>query len=155
MAATLPTMNTPSKTPNISRIDQPSHRTHGFFLRASRQGKIFSGFFSDKTYGGRAQALAAAQEHRVKLLKIVGLPLQKSRRLNAQIVRRRGRSGIHGVQRLIDRKVRPWRKYWVASWSPEPGVVRKRQFSIRKFGEVRAKQLAIRARREGLRSMAD
>jgi hypothetical protein len=148
-------MNTPSKTPGISRIDQPSHRTHGFFLRAARQGKIFSGFFSDKAYGGRAQALAAAQEHRVKLLKIVGLPFQKSRRLNAEIVRRRGRSGIYGVRRVINRQIRPWRKSWVAAWSPQPGVVRKKQFSIRKHGEERAKQLALRARRAGLRSMAD
>jgi hypothetical protein len=148
-------MNKPSKTPGISRIDQPSHRTQGFFLRAARHGKIFSGFFSDKAYGGRAPALAAAQEHRLKLLKIVGLPLHKSRRLNAEIVRRRGRSGIYGVQRAIDRKVKPWRKYWRATWSPKPGVVRKKQFSIRKFGEERAKQLAIRARRAGVRSMVD
>ena len=146
-------MNKPSKTPGISRIDQPSHRTHGFFLRASRHGKIFSGFFADKTYGGRAQALAAAQEHRLKLLKIVGLPLHKSRRLNAEIVRRLGRSGIYGVQRVINRKARPWRKYWVATWSPEPYVARRKMFSIRKFGEEQARQMAIRARRAGVGSM--
>lgn len=148
-------MNTPSKTPGISRIDQPSHRTHGFFLRAFRHGKIFSGFFSDKTYGGRAKALAAAQEHRGKLLKILGLPILKQRRLNAEIVRRRGRSGIHGVQRVIDRKIKPWRKYWQATWSPKPGLARRKQFSIRRFGEEKAKQLAIRARRAGLRSMVN
>lgn len=148
-------MNTPSKTPGICRIDQPSHRTHGFFLRAARNGEIYSAFYSDKRYGGKAAALAAAQEHRGKLLKILGLPIQKSRRLNAEIVRRKGRSGIYGVQRVIDRKVRPWRKSWRATWSPELGVVRKKQFSIRRFGEEKAKQLAIRARRAGLRSMVD
>jgi len=153
--AKLPIMNKPSKTPGICRIDQPSHHTHGFFLRAARQGEIFSGFFSDKAYGGRAAALAAAQEHRGKLLKILGLPVQKSRRLNAEIVRRRGRSGIYGVQRLINRRTKPWRKYLVAAWSPKLGVVRKKQFSIRKFGEEKAKQLAIRARRAGVRSMKE
>ena len=71
----------------------------------------------------------------------------------AQLVRRRGASGIHGVQRVIDRKSKPWRKYWRASWSPEPYVVRRKMFSIRKHGEERARQLAIRARRAGLRSM--
>jgi hypothetical protein len=150
-----PIMNKPSKTPNISRIDQPAHHTHGFFLRAARQGEIFSGFFSDKAYGGRAAALAAAQEHRGKLLKILGLPIHKSRRLNAEIVRRMGRSGIYGVQRVIDRKVRPWRKYWQAAWSPELGVVRKKQFSIRKFGEEEALRRAIRTRRAGVRSMKE
>jgi len=146
-------MRKPAKTPGISRIDQPSHRTHGFFLRATRQGAIFSAFFSDKTYGGRAQALAAAVEHRGKLLKILGLPAQKSRRDWAEMPRRNGRSGIVGVQRVINRRVRPWRKYWQATWSPERGVVQTRQFSIRIYGEEKARQLAIRARRAGVRSM--
>lgn len=149
------TMNKPSKTPGISRIDQPSHRTHGFFLRAARQGEIYSAFFSDKTYGGRAAALAAAQEYRGKLLNILGMPAQKSRRFWAEQPRHVGRSGIIGVQRVIDRKVRPWRKFWRASWSPKLGVVRKKQFSIRKFGEEKARLLAIRARRAGVRSMVD
>ncbi len=148
-------MNTPAKTPGISRIDQPSHRTHGFFLRATRQGKIYSAFFADKTYGGKTAALAAAVQHRGKLLKILGLPLQKTRRDWAETPRRRGRSGIIGVQRVIDRRSQPWRKSWRATWSPQPGVVRKKQFSIHKFGEERAKQLALRARRAGLRSMVD
>ena len=143
----------PSKTPGICRIDQPSHRTHGFFLRAARDGQIYSGFYSDKKYGGRAQALAAAQEHRGKLLKILGLPAQKSRRYWAELPRRKGRSGIVGVQRVIDRQSKPWRKYWRAMWSPEKGVVRKQQFSIRKHGEEKAKQLALHARRAGVRSM--
>ena len=143
----------PKKTPGISRIDQPSHRTHGFFLRAARLGQIYSGFYSDKKYGGRAQALAAAVEHRGKLLKILGLPAQKSRRYWAELPRRKGRSGIVGVQRVIDRHGRSWRKYWRATWSPEKGVVRKKQFSIRIHGEEEARELAIRARRAGVRSM--
>jgi hypothetical protein len=44
-------------------------------------------------------------------------------------------------------------KFWQAGWSPEIGVFRKKQFSIRKNGEEKAKRLAIRARRAGLRSM--
>ena len=146
-------MNRPSNTPGICRIDQPSHRTHGFFLRAARHGKIYSAFFTDKRYGGRAQALAAAVEHRMKLLKILGLPAQKSRRWWAETVGRRGRSGIVGVQRVIDRQSKPRRKYWRATWSPELGVVQKKQFSIRKYGDEKAKQLAIHARRAGVRSM--
>ncbi len=155
MAAPSPIMNQPAKTPHISRIDQPTHRTHGFFLRVSRDGHIYSAFFADQTYGGREQALAAAQAQRGKLLNILGLPAQRSRRLWAELPRRRGRSGIVGVQRVIDRKSKPWRKYWRATWSPRPGVVRKQQFSIREHGEERAKQLALRARRAGLRSMVD
>ena len=146
-------MNRPSPTPGISRIDQASHRTHGFFVRVSWQGQIISGFFADKKYGGREQALAVAQEFHLALGEKLGKPAQRSRRWNAEVVRRKGRSGIQGVQRVINRRVKPWRKYWVALWSPELGVVRKKQFSIRKHGEEKAKKLAIRARQAGLRSM--
>ena len=81
------------------------------------------------------------------------MPQKRARRWNAEIVRRKGRSGIQGVQRVIDRRFKPWRKYWRAIWSPEPGVVRKKQISIRKHGEEKAKLLAVRARRAGVRSM--
>jgi hypothetical protein len=146
-------MNKPSKTPGVCRIDQPSHRTHGFFVRVGRKGKVHSAFFADKKYGGRKAALAAAQAHHVKLRAKLGVPRQVSRRWNAEIVRRKSRSGIHGVRRVMVRGGRRLRKYWVASWSPKPGVVRRKQVSIRKYGEEKAKQMAIRARRAALRKM--
>lgn len=146
-------MNHPSATPGICRIDQPSHRTHGFFVRLARQGKIHSAFFSDRRHGGRDQAFAAAQTHRDTLAAKLGTPVRMARQEAAEIVRRKGRSGIHGVQRIINRRVKPWRKSWKATWSPEVGVVRRKQFSIRKHGETQAKELALRARQAGLRSM--
>jgi hypothetical protein len=142
-------MNRRSKTPGISRIDQPSHRTHGFFVRVACRGRIHSAFFADQKHGGRKAAFVAAQAHYFKLRKQLAMPRHLARRWNAQIVRRRGRSRIHGVRRVV----RGRGKYWVAAWSPKPGVVRKRQFSIRKHGAVNAVVLAIRARRAGLRSM--
>ena len=146
-------MNRPSKTPGICRIDQPSHRTHGFFVRMQRNGVIHSAFFTDLKYGGKTAALAAALKFYRKITAIFGPPPMLNRRLWAETVGRRGRSGIHGVCRTINRKTKPWRKYWLAAWSPEPGVVKRKEFSIRKFGEARARQLAIRARRAGVRSM--
>lgn len=147
-------MNRPSKTPGICRIDQPSHRTHGFFVRVSHRGKIHSGFFSDKKWGGWEQAFAAAQAHYLKPRKKLGMARRRLRRWNAEVVRRKGRSGIQGVRRVIIRGVSRRRlKFWQAHWSPLRNVYRKRQFSIRKYGEEKAKQLAIRARRAGLRKM--
>jgi hypothetical protein len=69
------------------------------------------------------------------------------------VVRRRGKSGLHGVQRIVNRRVKPWRKYWMAFWSPELGKVARKHFSIRKHGEEKARRLAIRARQAGLRNM--
>jgi hypothetical protein len=146
-------MNKPSKTPGISRIDQPEKRNHGFFVRLQREGKIYSAFFTDLKYGGKAAALAAAQRFHHQSVAIFGPPARFNRQWWAEVVRRKGRSGIHGVLRVINRQSKPWRKYWQASWSHAPYIVRRKMFSIRKFGEERAKQLAIRARREGVRNM--
>jgi hypothetical protein len=49
-----------SKHKDISRIDQESKRTHGWYVRVSFQGKEHSKFFSDKKNGGKESALLAA-----------------------------------------------------------------------------------------------
>lgn len=146
-------MNTASRTPGICRIDQPAKHNHGFFVRLARRGKIHSAFFSDKKFEGRESALAAAQKHYRKLRVKLGEPKTNSRRFWAELPRRKGRSGIHGVQKIIDRRSGKPMTVWKATWSPEPYVVRRKQFSVRKHGAKQAKLLAIRARRAGLRSM--
>jgi hypothetical protein len=146
-------VKTRSSTPGICRIDQPEKHNHGFFVRVQRRGRIHSAFFTDFKYGGRAQALAAAEQHRRKLLRKLGLPKQKSRRWWAEIRRRKGSSGIVGVRKLVDWQSWPLRTYWRATWSPEPYAARRNMFSVRKFGARKARLLAIRARRAGLRSM--
>src|SRR5438034_11393899 len=54
----------------ISRIDQPSTRTHGWFVRADFYKRADSTyaprhrkFFGDAGYGGKRRALRAAQEY--------------------------------------------------------------------------------------------
>ncbi len=146
-------MNKPSRTPGICRIDQPEKHNHGFFVRVQRRGKIHSAFFTDCSHGGRKQALAAAQQHRRKLLAKLGLPKQRSRRWWAELPRRKGSSGIVGVQRMVDWRSWPLRTYWRATWSPKPYVVRRKMFSVKKLGAKKARRLAIRARLAGVRSM--
>lgn len=147
-------MNRPSSTPGICRIDQPSHRTHGFFVRIQRKGKIHSAFFSDIMHGGCEAALAAAQQHHRKTQLKLGPPQQADRRKWAQTRRRKSASGIIGV-RKVQRYYNGRRivNAWMASWSPEPGVVRRMMFSVRKYGAREAKQLAILARRRGVEEM--
>jgi len=58
------------RRPGISRIDQPSTRTHGWFVR-SKFGERADGtygprhrkFFGDHSYGGKRRALQAAKEY--------------------------------------------------------------------------------------------
>jgi hypothetical protein len=146
-------MNKPSSTPGICRIDQPAKHNHGFFVRLRRRGKIHSAFFTDKKHGGRAPALAAAQEHHLQLAAMLGTAARMSRREWAELPRRKSRSGIIGVRHVVVRRGRRVRKYWMALWSPEPYVVARRWFSVRRHGAEKAKRLAIRARQAGLRSM--
>jgi hypothetical protein len=151
--ASLLYMNTPSRTPGICRIDQPAKHNHGFFVRVSRKGKIHSAFFADKKNGGRKEAFGAAQAHYQHLRTKLGLPRTLSRRFWAELPRRKSRSGILGVQLIVDRRFKKTRTYWKATWSPEPYKVARKQFSVRKHGAKKAKRLALRARREGVRNM--
>ena len=146
-------MKRPSATPGICRIDQPEKYNHGFFVRLQRRSKINPAFFSDKMHGGREKALAAAQKHYRKLAAKLGTPVQKSRRWWAELRRRKGSCSIVGVQRLVVRRYGKVRKYWKATWSPKPYVVARRVFSVQRYGSRKAKRLAIRARRAGVRSM--
>jgi hypothetical protein len=146
-------MNTPSRTPGICRIDQLEKHNHGFFVRLARRGRIHSAFFADKKHGGREAAFAAAQKHYRQLRLKLGEPKTNTRRFWAELRRRKGRSGIHGVQKIVDRRSGKPVTVWKATWSPEPYVVQRKQFSVRKHGAKRAKLLAIRARKAGLRSM--
>ena len=146
-------MNTPSRTPGICRIDQPAKYNHGFFVRLQRRGKIHSAFFTDKKHGGPAKALAAAEQHRQKLAAKLGTPVQLSRRQWAELRRRKSRSGIVGVRYVIVRRGEWVRRYWLATWSPKPYTVTRKLFSIGRYGARKAKRLAIRARRAGLRDM--
>ncbi len=146
-------MNKPSSTPGICRIDQPAKRTRGFFVRMQRKGKIHSAFFPDLAHGGRKAALVAAQQHYQKMQLKLGPPPQANRRAWAQMRRRKSASGIIGVQKVLRYYNGRILKSWVATWSPEPGVVRRMMFSVRKYGARDAKQLAIFARREGVLNM--
>ena len=64
----------PVRRRGISRIDQPSRRTYGWFVRADfykrRDGSYVPRhrkFFGDVTYGGKRRALRAAREYLAKV----------------------------------------------------------------------------------------
>jgi hypothetical protein len=65
------------RRPGISRIDQPSTRTHGWFVRAGFHTRSdgtsaprHRKFFGDFTYGGKRSALKAAAEYLAIVTKI-------------------------------------------------------------------------------------
>jgi hypothetical protein len=134
----------------ISRIDQPSRNTFGWYVRVMFNGKQVSKFFSDKLHGSRKQALDAAVEYRDQAEKKLGRP-----RTDRQVIARQTRnsSGIVGVQRRT--KVmrtkdgeRVVSKYYVVTWNPEPGRVKTIFVPVDKYGERGALLKACSIRRE-------
>lgn len=68
------TRSRPRRRRGISRIDQPSTRTHGWFVRAGfhtrpdgTNAPRHSKFFGDFSHGGKRRGLRAAQDYLAKL----------------------------------------------------------------------------------------
>jgi hypothetical protein len=119
-------------------------------VRISRKGKRYSKLFYDADYGGSRKAELAAREHRDELL--ARLPAD-SRQSGPQVRRRSNNSsGVAGVYRTHQSVVRfcvedgEWYKYtqpyWVAAWTETDGKRHSKKFSVKKYGEGKAKKLA-------------
>ncbi|MEJ7713136.1 MAG: hypothetical protein WKF84_25645 [Pyrinomonadaceae bacterium] len=59
---------------DISRIDQPLKRTHGWYVRVRFGGSTQSKFFSDETCGGRDKALERGIRYRNQTESELGKP---------------------------------------------------------------------------------
>lgn len=101
---------------------------------------------------GRTEADALAKAvRRWKELR-ASLPVV-TRSAFAQIERRKSRTGIVGVRRITSEvKGHPY-DFWVAVFSDRRGNRRTRSFSINKYGEDKAKALAVKTRREAVAQM--
>ena len=139
----------------ISRIDQPSRNTFGWYVRVMFNGVTRCKFFSDKVSGSKGKALEAAIKYRDKAEKELGKP-----RTDRQVSSGRGRNetGVTGVN--IKKQVvksekgeRVINKYYVVTWHPWPGKTCAKMVSIEKYGERGALLRACRIRREKEREM--
>ncbi len=137
---------------NITRVERDN--SGGYVVRIMRKGKRITKFFADSQWGGKRKALIAAKEHRDQLESTLKAytPQQLSQQLRAN-----NTSGVAGV-RLVEEKDRRWPsapvyQYWVAQWSPAPGVRRTQRFSVEKYGNDEAFRLAVKARKKGVQEM--
>jgi hypothetical protein len=137
----------------ISRIDDDKHRSHAWRVSLSRRGKRYVKNFADKKYEGKMKALAGAKKYRDELVS-ENPPL--SRKEFCSILRRNNKSGISGVCTygkpftLKDGTVKKnW--YWEATWPAGDGKQANMIFSVNEYGDDKARELAIRARRSAMR----
>ena len=113
---------------DISRLDQNSQNSHGWYVRVRFQGKTRSKFFSDKKYCGRSPGLESAIAWRNNTEKKLG----KVRTDRQQVTTTNSGTGVVGV-RLNEQ----YNRYEI-SWVNAEGKQGNTSISIRKHGKEAA-----------------
>lgn len=127
-----------TKHKDISRIDQESKRSHGWYVRVRYLGVIRSKFFSDRKNGGKGASLLGALSWRNETEKKLGKP-----RTDKHIVTKtKTPTGVVGV-RLVDKLGR-----YEVTWVDKDGKPGKTSVSLRKHGKAGAFKRACEIRRQ-------
>ncbi len=135
--------DTEKKHKGISRIDQDSKRTHGWYVRIRFEGEMKSKFFSDKKCGGREKSLKSALAWRNNTEKKLG-----KIRTDKHVYTVAGTSsGVVGV------KLNEQYNRYEACWVEANGKQTRASFSISKYGKEEAflKACTLRHEKETLR----
>ncbi len=135
---------------SITRVDQPSRRTHGWLVRIRFDGQTVNKFFSDKLHGGKQAALERAIAFRNATERQLGKP--RTDRVIAGS-HPRSNTGVQGVHRVVKTEhtssgaisIRP---VYEVTWSPAPNVLRRTSVAINKYGEEEAFRRAVELRRQ-------
>ena len=108
-------------------------------VSVKRHGRLFNRNFYDATYGGQEPARLMGLAYRDCLMQLFPPLTQLEQRTK---VRANNKSGVSGVMAKYDRgRLKAWQATIEVS-----GVVHQKYFSVREFGEEKAKELAIKAR---------
>jgi hypothetical protein len=127
-----------TKHKDISRIDQESKRTHGWYVRVRYFGTTHSKFFSDGKCGGKYSSLLAAIAWRDEVESRIG----KQRTDRHIVTVSNTQTGVVGV-RLNDVLNR-----YEVSWVKPDGKQGKTSVSIRKHGRKAAFSKACEIRKQ-------
>ena len=128
----------------ITRFDIHERGTYGFMVRISRRDKKLNQFFSDKEYGGKRKALAAAVECYEEW--VAELPPPVTSKGIKSVRNKSGRVGVHLAVNPSYRIKGVTYNSYVAAWRSEGGQREKVSFSVEKYGKKIAYQLACLAR---------
>lgn len=140
-------MNTVQSQKGISRIETSS--TLGWYVRVYRNKKTYSKFFSDTKFGGKDKALEMALFEKEELSKMISKIPKKPTKRRVVTKDKRNTTGVLGVSRT-SKKASNGKSYdcYTVSWRPEPKVQKSTSFSIKKYGEEKALEMAIQLRRK-------
>jgi hypothetical protein len=139
-------MTSDNNPTGLRRIDDDRTRTHGWQVQIQRRKRQFTGHFSDIAHGGKDQAHKAALDFLNEVEKTQPGLLRNE---YASILRRNNTSGVPGVCKYRYGNS----EYWVAFWPTAPGKRKQVKFSIAKYGEKKAFELAVAERRRALENL--
>ncbi len=143
-------MVSPRPNYGITRIDQPEKKNHGFYVRITHRGKSHQKYFPDKASGGKTKAFKAAKAHRDGLLS--KMPKYKQEAASKK-KRRIKQSGLTGVTHVVSKSTKgKTYEYWQAAWLEGDEKRKTAKFSISRYGNDKALEMAKKARRAGLRA---
>lgn len=140
-------MKKPSALHHISIIE--SRGTNCAWIRIKYNGKDFQQSFPFKKYGGKQKAITAAKKKRdIEGRKIYGVnwPYAKFSPRKVSPLNSSGEIGVSYSEKDHS---------WVATWQEGKGIRRKQKnayFSINKYGNKDAKELATKARRRAVKA---
>ena len=141
----------PTRIPHLYQVNYPEEGQVGFLVKVHRALGKKDELFSFSKYPDERTCFMAAKK-RARKLEILYPRL--TRREYAQIRRSNFKNNEVGVRKLTQSIKGRQYEFWEASWSPRVGAVKKKRFSVHKYGDEEAHKLARQARAEGLLSMS-
>lgn len=142
----------PTNIPLLYEVNYPEQSQVGYLVKGLRRGRRFHELFNISRYASKGECFKAAAS-RAKTLHELYPTL--TRREYAQVKRKNWKNETVGVRKCLKKVTGFEYEFWEASWSPRPGVVKKRLFSVNKYGDREAQRLALKTREEGLASIRD
>lgn len=140
-----------SPRPNygISRIEQEEKKNFGWNVRITNKGKTTHKYFPDKSCGGKNKALKLAREFRDAVLRKMPKAKQEAA---SRPMRKVKKSGVVGVTHVVSKAgMSKVYEYWQAAWEDAAGRRRTAKFSISRYGNKPALELAVQARKDALK----
>ncbi|WP_411884937.1 hypothetical protein [Polaromonas sp. YR568] len=135
----------------IIRLQSDLERTWRVTVR--RFGRIVERTFSDASYGGKRQSLAAAKIYRDAVEVYIATFEADHRLWRSARKNRRNTSGTVGVARYVHPPKKPGGQpfpFWQAFWVDMHGKRQSKSFLVGAHGEHGARRLALQAHARGL-----
>jgi hypothetical protein len=136
---------------HIIRQNKTEKTTPGWKVNLKRRSQYMHKYFRDTKYGGRKNALEAAQAWLDSLMSVASDPDYMLWRMNKKP--ESNTSGIVGVGRYAVRYRKRRRLLWQAVWQDADGKRHCKRFFVSTHGERDAKALAVEARREAMQDL--